>query len=131
MHDDGRVVQRFLIEILVSQVDRLTERVIEAQSASAEQRVVRRLVDVAQAFDTGELPIVVPISQTVLASLADTTRPTANKALARLVTLGVIRSGRGCIEVLEPNGLKERVLSKSTNPIARAPCCCPATATSR
>jgi CRP-like cAMP-binding protein len=106
VHDDGRVVQRFLIEVLVSQVNRLTERVLEAQAVSAEQRVVRRLLDVAQAFDTGDLPIVVPISQTVLAGLADTTRPTANKALGRLATLGLIRSRRASIELLEPDGLR-------------------------
>jgi CRP-like cAMP-binding protein len=107
IHDDGRVVQRFLIEVLASQVSRLTERVLEAQDVSAEQRVVRRLAVVAVAFDRGTRPVVVPITQTVLAGLADTTRPTANKALVRLASSGVVRAGRGSIEVLDLDALSE------------------------
>jgi len=47
LSNDGRVVQGFLIDVLTNQVMRLTRRVIDAEFATAADRVVARLADVA------------------------------------------------------------------------------------
>lgn len=103
--DDFAEVQRrhpsinnVLVEILAAQVRRLSDQLLDAHSMSAEQRVVKRLVRLARQFSDGEAATV-PVTQEELASLAGTTRPTANRALQPLVDAGVVRLGRGRIHI--------------------------------
>ena len=108
LSDDGRVVQGFLIDVLTTQVMRLTRRVIDAEFATAADRVVTRLADVARVYDDGVAPIVVPMTQSSLAGMAGTTRPTVNKVLALLAAEGLIRIGHGGVDVLDLVGLQRR-----------------------
>mgnify|MGYP001166962534 CR=1 FL=1 len=108
LSDDGRVVQGFLIDVLTTQVMRLTRRVIDAEFATAADRVVARLADVACVYDEGVLPIVVPMTQSSLAGMAGTTRPTVNKVFAHLADDGLIRIGHGGVDVLDLGGLQRR-----------------------
>lgn len=108
LSDDGRVVQGFLIDVLTTQVMRLTRRVIDAEFATAADRVVARLADVARVYDEGVVPIVVPMTQSSLAGMAGTTRPTVNKVLARLAAEGLIRIVHGGVDVLDLAGLQRR-----------------------
>ena len=114
LSDDGHVVQGFLIDVLTTQVMRLTRRVIDAEFATAADRVVSRLADVARVYDEGVTPIEVPMTQASLAGMAGTTRPTVNKVLARLAAEGLIRVGHGGVEVLDFVGLQRRA-DASTN----------------
>ena len=75
LNDDGWVVHGFLIDVLTTQVMRLTRRVIDAEFATAADRVVARLADVARVYDDGVVPIVVPMTQSSLAGMAGTRAP--------------------------------------------------------
>ena len=71
MNDDGWVVHGFLIDVLTTQVMRLTRSgVIDAEFATVADRVVARLADVARVYDDGVVPIVVPMTQSSLAGMA-------------------------------------------------------------
>src|SRR5215468_11792041 len=74
-------VDRFLVELLSARVDMLNGRLVEALYVPAERRVLRRLLDLCQLYAEDEQPIVIPVTQEMLASLAGTTRPTANQVL--------------------------------------------------
>jgi CRP-like cAMP-binding protein len=89
-----------LVEMLAAQVRRLSEQLLDAHSMGAEDRVVKRLALLAAQFRVGE-SATLPITQEELASLAGTTRPTANRALQPLVDAGTITLGRGRIVIAE------------------------------
>ena len=110
LRDANPAVQRFLIEVLASQVARLSGRVMEAHFVSAEQRVVRRLADATRLFadDPDETTPTVPLTQEQLAGMAGTTRPTANRVLQELAGLGIITVGRGRIDVVDQALLDRR-----------------------
>jgi CRP/FNR family cyclic AMP-dependent transcriptional regulator len=93
-------VTSVLVEMLAAQVRRLSEQLLDAHSMGAEERVVKRLGRLAVEFQIGD-GATVPITQEELASLAGTTRPTANRALQPLVDAGVIALRRGRIDVAE------------------------------
>jgi CRP/FNR family cyclic AMP-dependent transcriptional regulator len=96
-------VDRLLIEVLSAEVRRLTNRLAEALYESAETRVLRRLVDLDAIYDGN-----IPLTQDSVASMAGTTRPTANGVLRALVTEGVLALRRGRIEVLDRPALVAR-----------------------
>jgi CRP-like cAMP-binding protein len=96
-------VDRLLVEILSSEVRRLTNLLAEALYESAETRVLRRLLDLDAIYEG-----TIPLTQDNLASMAGTTRPTANGVLQRLVSDGVLRLGRGRLEVLDRAALASR-----------------------
>jgi CRP/FNR family cyclic AMP-dependent transcriptional regulator len=96
-------VDRLLIDVLAREVRRLTSRLAEALYDSAEKRVMRRLLDLAAIYDG-----VVPLTQDNVASMAGTTRPTANGVLQALVVDGILSLGRGRFEVLDRPALEAR-----------------------
>lgn len=91
-------VTMVLVEMLAAQVRRLSEQLLDAHTLSAEQRVLKQLRVLADSFSDGDSAII-PLTQEDLASLAGTTRPTANRALQGLVDAGRIVLHRGRIEV--------------------------------
>lgn len=87
-----------LVDILAAQVRRLSRQLLDAHTLSADDRVVRQLARMARSFAVdGSASI--PLTQEDLASLAGTTRPTANRALQPLVGKGVIELRRGGVDV--------------------------------
>lgn len=101
-------VQRLLVDLLAQQVRRLSGQVLDALYVPAELRVVRRLNELANLYDTGKERIVIPVTQEELASMAGTTRPTANRALQELAAEGTVELGRGRTEVLDITALERR-----------------------
>jgi CRP/FNR family cyclic AMP-dependent transcriptional regulator len=101
-------VDDFVMELMARRIDRLSHRVAEAHHAPVQQRVARRLYEVSRLYLTGEGPVQVPLTQDDIAGLAGATRPTVNVALRRLERDGVIRLGRGRIELLDLPGLRRR-----------------------
>lgn len=98
-----------VMELLANQVRRLTEHLLEALYVSADKRVLRRLLDVAEGFgDSGAGPLTLPFTQDDLASMAGTTRPTANRVLKAAEAEGLVALSRGRIEVLDGDGLRRR-----------------------
>lgn len=87
-----------LVDVLASQVRRLSAQLLDAHTLSADERVVKQLARMARSFAVdGSASI--PLTQEDLATLAGTTRPTANRALQPLVAAGVITLRRGGVEV--------------------------------
>ena len=97
-------VDRFLVEVLASQVRRLSHQVVEALHVDADTRILRRVVALADVFDSTTLPV----TQDDLASMAGTTRPTVNRALKAAVESGLVELGRGRITILDLDGLAAR-----------------------
>ena len=93
-------VNDFLLLILAKRCDRLSRRVAEAHYVAVERRVARRLYEVGRHFAGVGTSIVLPLTQAHIAQLAGTTRPTANQVLKGLETEGILRLGRGRIELL-------------------------------
>jgi CRP/FNR family transcriptional regulator, cyclic AMP receptor protein len=89
---------RVLVGLLAVQVRRLSEQVMDAHTMSADARILKQLHRLAAGFGEGGAAVI-PITQEELASLAGTTRPTANRALQTLVADDVIRLHRGRIEI--------------------------------
>ena len=101
-------VNRLLVELLAAQVRRLSAHLLDALYLPVEQRVVRRLRDLAELYDGGTSPIVIPLRQDDLATMAGTTRPTANRVLRQLERDEVIALRRGQVHVLETDALTAR-----------------------
>ena len=77
---------------------RLSEQLTEAYYLSADERVVRRLAELAELYDGSVLP------QEALAELAGTSRATVNRVL-RDLERGSVALGRARIEVEEVDRL--------------------------
>jgi CRP-like cAMP-binding protein len=101
-------VDRFLVELLSARVDQLNGYLLEALYVPAERRVLRRLLHLCQLYAGDEQRIVIPVTQEMLASLAGTTRPTANQVLGRLAADQMVEVSRGQIVVVNREELNRR-----------------------
>jgi CRP-like cAMP-binding protein len=101
-------VDRFLVELLSARVDRLNNYLLEALHVPAERRVLRRLLRLSELYAGDDQHIVIPVTQEMLASLAGTTRPTANQVLRRLAAGGIVAISRSQIVVLDRQSLHKR-----------------------
>jgi len=100
-------VDRLLVELLAAQVRRLTAQLLEALYLPVDRRMMRRLADLAVLYGTsGEIDI--PLRQDDLASMAGTTRPTANRILRKLQDSGVISLRKGHVQILDVESLATR-----------------------
>lgn len=102
-------VKDLLVQLLAEQVRRLSNQVLEAMYVPADKRVVRRLRDLADLYADGTAgPVTIPVTQEDVATMAGTTRPTANRTLQELANEGIVDLGRGRTEVLDPAALAKR-----------------------
>jgi CRP/FNR family cyclic AMP-dependent transcriptional regulator len=100
-------VDRFLLEAAITEVRRLSAALRDALYLPVEQRVIRRLLEVAELYDLDDGQAI-PISQADIAALAGAARQTTNRVLAAAQTAGAIRLRRGSIEILDINALQKR-----------------------
>ena len=101
-------VEHFLVQVLAVQVRRLTAHLVEALYVPADQRALRRLLALLTTYRATDAPLVVPITQDDLASMAGTTRSTVNRVLRAMEEVGALRLSRGSIEVLSVDVLRRR-----------------------
>ena len=73
-----------------------------------ETRVLRRLVTLADEFARAEDRVVLPVNQEDIASMAGTTRPTANRVLRSAEESGLIELRRGRITIVDRTILTRR-----------------------
>ncbi|MFI6870914.1 Crp/Fnr family transcriptional regulator [Nocardia sp. NPDC050406] len=99
-------VERFLTASLAAQVRRLSAAVLEALYLPVDTRVLRRLAHLARVYG-GRTPHI-RLTQEDLASMAGTTRATANKVLRELEDQGVVRLGRGSVTVVDRMALERK-----------------------
>ena len=74
-----------------------------------EELLRRRLVELAELYgDGGAGPIILPLTQEVIAELAGATRPTVNQVLRDEEKRGTIELARGRIGILDVSQLVQR-----------------------
>jgi CRP-like cAMP-binding protein len=98
-------LDRLLVLLLAERVERLDQYLLEALYTPADKRVARRLVELCDAYRGDSSPVVIPLTQDALASLAGTTRPTTNQALQNMARLGIVEVKRGQLIVLDEAAL--------------------------
>lgn len=96
-------VDRVLIASLAAEVSLLDERLLEALYVSAERRVVRRLLELAEVYDE-----TIPLTQEVIAELAGTSRATVNRVLNEEEKRGTVALRRGKTTLLDREALARR-----------------------
>ena len=102
-------VTALLVELLADRVRRLSDQLVDARSLSAEDRTLKALVTLACGFaDADGEGALIPITQEEIASLAGTTRPTANRAIQALAADGLAEIARGRIIVPDRRALERR-----------------------
>jgi CRP-like cAMP-binding protein len=99
-------VERLLTGLLAAQVRRLSGLVSDGLYYSAEQRLMRRLADLAEIFADGASGGAIPLSQDDLATAAGVTRSTANRVLQRAVADGLVDLGRARVHVPDIDALR-------------------------
>ncbi len=98
-----------IVAILSGQMRRLSRHLVEALYVSAEKRVLRRLLEVAEIYgdeEGGE--VMVPLTQEDLAGLAGTSRATVNRVLRDEEARGTVKLGRGRTTVIDVETLTRR-----------------------
>ncbi|HEX5614181.1 MAG TPA: Crp/Fnr family transcriptional regulator [Acidimicrobiia bacterium] len=109
LRNDHPGVDRVLIEALGAQLRRTTEHLVEALYVSADKRVLRRLLTlVADSPSDADGVVAVPFTQDELASMAGTTRATANRVLRAAEQAGALALRRGRVDVRDVELLQRR-----------------------
>jgi CRP-like cAMP-binding protein len=102
-----QVLEAALGRLLATQVRRLSELLVESYTVDADERVVRRLLELVPVYGS-TAPVAVPLRQEDVAALAGTSRATANRVLRRAERDGLVELHRGRTVVLDPAGLERR-----------------------
>ena len=105
---EHRAATDVLLGLIVEDVRRLSDRLIEALYIPAEKRVLRRLADVADFYAKEGEPGEVPLTQEQIASFAGTSRATVNRVLREEERRGTLELHRGTTVVLDAEKLKQR-----------------------
>ena len=94
-------VDEALDGVLAERMTTLLELLQEARYLPADKRVLRRIMTLEPHFENGNGPTEIRITQEDLASMAGTTRPTANRALQRAEQSGAIAIARRRISIVD------------------------------
>ncbi len=87
-----------LISLLDQRLRNLSELLLDARHRPVDDRVRRTVRQLCDHFGTE-----IPLSQEVVASLAGTTRPTANGIVRAMQDEGLVQLSRGRLKVLRPD----------------------------
>lgn len=101
-------MDRFLVAQLSRYPKRQDARLLEALYVPADKRVLRRVIAMSRVYGDGTAGTVVPLTQDTLASMAGTTRPTANQVLRAAERDGLVTMTRGQVCIEDPQGLARR-----------------------
>jgi CRP/FNR family cyclic AMP-dependent transcriptional regulator len=101
-------IDHVLVDLLAVNVTRLSEQLLEALFVPVDKRILRRLIALAEEYGQGKAGTVVPLTQEDLATMAGTTRPTANRILHDAEQAGAVRVGRARVEIIDPAKLARR-----------------------
>lgn len=89
-----------IIDLLDQRLRSLSDLLLDARHRPVEDRIRRTIRQLYDHFGSE-----IPLSQEVVASLAGTTRPTANGVVRALQDEGLLRLARGRLEVLDPDAI--------------------------
>jgi CRP/FNR family cyclic AMP-dependent transcriptional regulator len=112
----GRVFERLresspalnstLVEILALRAQELIVRLEQTVQESVPRRTARCLLELADSFTGSGTTVVLPLTQDDLAGLVGATRASVNQALQSLYSTGLVRPGRGRLEITDVGGLR-------------------------
>jgi CRP/FNR family cyclic AMP-dependent transcriptional regulator len=109
--DDFALVQRshpgvkdVLLRLLAEQLQRVSDRIVEAHYVDADTRVRRRLCSLAETYGDP----VVPLTQEDLAAMAGTSRATVNRVLREEEKRGTVALQRGRMTLVDADDLGRR-----------------------
>jgi CRP/FNR family transcriptional regulator, cyclic AMP receptor protein len=100
-----------MLGTLASHVRRLSQLVDDAYHLGLDERLAKRLLDLAAAHGKANGKIVdigVPLTQSELAGMLGATRESVNKLLRWYSSKGLISVGRSQIRILQMDGLRRR-----------------------
>jgi CRP-like cAMP-binding protein len=101
-----------IIEVLSNHLRRMTEHAEDLVALSVPQRIARKLLELSEQYGIPSeegVTIDLDLSQEAIASLAGTTRESANRALSRMREQGILQIERVRIHILSPDRLEELV----------------------
>ena len=101
-------IDRVLLGIVGAQLRAASARLLETLFVPAEKRVLREVLALAHLYGSDDRPGTIPLTQEDLAGLAGTTRPTVNKVLRAAEDAGVLRLGRGHVDIVNVELLRRR-----------------------
>lgn len=109
LRERSKGAQQLLLLLLARRVEELSGRVVEVMYDGLDRRVHRRLHDLADLYaEDARGPVVVPLTQELLAELVGGTRPSVNQVLQRLVSQSIVELGRGKIKVVDRAALARK-----------------------
>ena len=101
-------ITEVLVAILADRLRRVNSHLLEALYAPADKRVLRRLVELAEAYAPGAEEATIPLRQEDLADIAGTSRATVNRVLRDEEARGSVRLARGRTTVIDRESLARR-----------------------
>jgi CRP/FNR family transcriptional regulator, cyclic AMP receptor protein len=101
-------VDQVLVLMLAEELRRMDELLGEAFYVSADRRVLRRLLEVSEAYGGAAPGVAVPLTQEQLAALAGTSRATVNAVLSAERRRGTLSLNRGRTTLNDPAALAKR-----------------------
>lgn len=104
----GGGIDRFLVDLLASRVDRLTGQLTELASVPAPERVYRRIVDLARIFGATRPGSEIPVTQSQIASMAGVGLRITNRVVAEAGRDGLLATGWRQLTVLNLPELRRR-----------------------
>ncbi len=99
-------LESYMMEVMAATIRRLSEHLHEALYLPADQRVRRRLAALSAKVSQDGVCAEVPVTQDDLATMAGTTRSTANVVLRDLEQAGVVTRRRGRVIVHDVAGIE-------------------------
>jgi CRP-like cAMP-binding protein len=106
-------VNELLFRLLAARLRRTNDLLAEALYLPADERVRRRLRELADLYGGGEGARVIPLTQEEIAELAGTSRATVNRVLRTEERAGALELKRGRTTVLDPLRLGAAARSES------------------
>jgi CRP-like cAMP-binding protein len=101
-------IDRMLVSLLALQVRRMDGLLTEAYYDDAGKRLLRRLSELAEVYDTGGADVVIPLTQEQLASLAGASRASVSAVLSAERKRGTVALRRGATVVRDREALARR-----------------------
>jgi CRP-like cAMP-binding protein len=101
-------INQFLIAFLESELRVFHDRLLEALYVPVGRRVLRRLVELVEAFPGQDGQVEIPLTQEVLAELAGTSRATVNRVLNEEQSRKTVVLRRGRVVVVDRDELARR-----------------------
>jgi CRP-like cAMP-binding protein len=101
-------IDKFVIDVLLADVRRVDTLLLEALYVPVEMRVLRRLIDLTTLYGrdrAADGTVEITLTQQDLASMAGTSRSTANRVLRELEEAGAVQLSRNRIRVLDEASL--------------------------